>query len=338
MCQPCTDDHVDPPPDRLASLCPPRHALIMKSSNVRSLRQIGILLCCTATLGSCVQSPAPLPAAQTPPPQPAPVEEPLSSGPTTLQVDGKARQGGLMRGLTPGRTAALTLDGQPVAYDEEGNFVIAFDRDAQATAVLVATLRDGRTQRLDLSVAPGDWRIERVNASITGSATTEEFRQRRAGELARINGARARNVRSDGWRQSFAWPVRARISGVFGSQRIYRGVPGSYHSGLDLAGGAGTTYVAPADGVVVLAATSPFTLEGNLLIIDHGMGLNSAFLHSQSLLVKEGDVVKQGQPIGRIGATGRVTGPHLHWSMKWRDARIDPLLLLDGNMAAALPN
>ena len=147
-------------------------------------------------------------------------------------------------------------------------------------------------------------------------------------ELARIEAARARNSASDGWRQSFIWPVEGRISGRFGSQRIYRGEPAAYHSGLDIAPGAGVPYVAPADGVVVLAAESPFTLEGNLLIIDHGMGLNSAFLHSSRLAVKEGDVVKQGQLLGYVGATGRATGPHLHWSIKWRDSRLDPLLFL----------
>jgi murein DD-endopeptidase MepM/ murein hydrolase activator NlpD len=115
---------------------------------------------------------------------------------------------------------------------------------------------------------------------------------------------------------------------MFGSQRIYRGEPGAYHSGLDIATGAsGTPFVAPADGVVILAAKEPFTLEGHLLMIDHGMGLNSAFLHCSQLLVEEGDRVRQGQLIGRIGATGRATGPHLHWGMKWNNARIDPILL-----------
>ena len=80
--------------------------------------------------------------------------------------------------------------------------------------------------------------------------------------------------------------------------------------------------------MVVLAAQSPFTLEGNLLIIDHGGGLNSAFLHSSKLAVKLGDTVRQGQYIGNIGATGRASGPHLHWALKWRDARLDPLLFL----------
>ena len=147
-------------------------------------------------------------------------------------------------------------------------------------------------------------------------------------ELARIAAARAIRSNADGWRQKFVWPVKGRISGRFGSQRIYRGgEAGAYHSGLDIATGAsGTPFVAPADGVVVLAAQTPFSLEGNLLILDHGMGLNSAFLHCSELLVKEGDHVRQGQVIGRIGMTGRATGPHLHWSMKWLDARLDPLL------------
>ena len=140
--------------------------------------------------------------------------------------------------------------------------------------------------------------------------------------------ARAVETGSQGWRQSFLWPAAGRISGRFGSQRVYRGKPGSYHSGLDIAGGGGTTYVAPADGVVVLAAAEPFTLEGHLLIIDHGMGLNSAFLHSSELLVREGDRVTRGQPIGRIGATGRATGPHLHWALMWRGMRLDPLLFV----------
>lgn len=285
----------------------------------------GSFLLSALLLGGCVaptqHDPTPTPPVLAAPPVPEPA-------PAELHLDGTPRQGGLLHGLTPAGTTALTLDGAPVAFDAEGNFILGFDRDAVSSATLVATLADGRTSSRQLAVAPGEWAIEHINASITGGATSAEFQRRRAGEVAQINAARARHAQSDGWRQRFIWPVKARISGVFGSQRIYRGTPGSYHSGLDLAGGAGTVYVAPADGVVILATQEPFTLEGKLLMIDHGMGLNSAFLHNSQLLVKEGDVVRQGQPIGMIGATGRVTGPHLHWSMKWNAARIDPLPLL----------
>jgi len=164
------------------------------------------------------------------------------------------------------------------------------------------------------------------------SQPSAEFQRRRAPELAQI--AAARDVASDaqGWRQRFAWPVKGRISGLFGSQRIYAGEPGAYHSGVDVARPTGTPVAAPADGVVILAAAAPFTLEGNLLMIDHGMGLNSAFLHLSRIDVQVGDHVAQGQVVGAIGATGRATGPHLHWGMKWHDARIDPLLL-----AGAMP-
>ncbi|MBO9574231.1 MAG: M23 family metallopeptidase [Sphingobium sp.] len=248
-------------------------------------------------------------------------------------LNGSPRQGSALLGNAPDGTMVLRLDDMRVNVDVDGRFIVAFDRDAPPQAVLRAEMYDDRVLTETLAVAPGNWRIEQVDAPLLGNAQTdEEFRQRRALELEQIAAARAVHSRSDGWRQKFILPVKARVSGVFGSQRIYQGTPASYHSGLDLAGGAGTIYVAPADGVVVLAASAPFTLEGNLLMVDHGMGLNSAFLHSQSLLVKQGDIVKQGQPLGHIGATGRVSGPHLHWSMKWLEARIDPATFVDVNV------
>jgi murein DD-endopeptidase MepM/ murein hydrolase activator NlpD len=178
-----------------------------------------------------------------------------------------------------------------------------------------------------VSVAPRQWIVENLPTLPRFAQPDAEFQARRPAELAQINAARRVNAKSDGWRQAFIWPARGRISGVFGSQRIYRGEPGAPHSGVDVAGATGTPVVAPADGVVVLAAASPFTLEGNLLMIDHGMGLNSAFLHLSRIDVKAGDVVRQGQPVGAIGMTGRATGPHLHWGMKWNDERIDAATL-----------
>ncbi len=243
-------------------------------------------------------------------------------------LSGELTQGGWARGVAPADTTRLTLDGKPVAVAADGRFLIAFDRDAGPAATLAATRPDGQVLSRPLAISSRAWRIERLPIGPRpGTAPSEEFQRRRAAELARINAARAIDSQSQGWRQRFIWPAKGRVSGLFGSQRIYNGTPGSYHSGTDIATGAsGTPFVVPADGVVILAAQTPFTLEGYLLMIDHGMGLNSAFLHCSALLVKEGDVVKQGQTIGRIGATGRATGPHLHWSIKWRDSRLDPIL------------
>lgn len=267
-------------------------------------------------------------AAQPPPPAPAPrPAPPLPEGPRDFTLSGELTQGGWMQGTVPAGTTRLTLNGEPVAVAPDGRFLIAFDRDATASARLAATLADGRLVTRDLAIAPRAWKIEHVNIARRAEGPTEAFMRLRRPELARINAAREKQTGAQGWRQRFIWPATGRLSGMFGSQRIYRGEPGSYHSGTDIATGtSGTPFVAPADGVVILAAETPFTLEGKLLMIDHGMGLNSAFLHCSELMVREGESVKQGQVIGRIGATGRATGPHLHWSIKWNDARLDPIL------------
>ena len=260
-------------------------------------------------------------------------EPPIRSGaampaPVRFAYAGELTQGGWLKGSVPAGTVALTFNDVPVDVAPDGRFLVAFDRDAGPAAALVARLGDGRSIGVTLAIVPRAWQIENVAVGPRpGALPSEEYARRRAIELARINAARGLVTGSQGWRQDFVWPAIGRISGRFGAQRIYRGQPGAYHSGIDVAtGGSGAPYVAPADGVVILAAEAPFTLEGNLLMIDHGNGLNSAFLHSSRLLVKAGDVVRRGQAIGLIGMTGRATGPHLHWSIKWREARLDPIL------------
>ena len=287
-------------------------------------------LAALALLAVCAAGPA------TSQPTPAPISGvfvPAAPAPAVFAYAGEPTQGGWLRGTVPRGTVALSLDGAPVEFATDNlRFLIAFDRDAGPSAMLIATLGDGRIVTAPLTIAPRDWRIEHVAVGARpGAVPSEEYVRRRAIELERINAARRIVSGSRGWRQDFVWPAKGRISGRFGSQRIYAGQPGSYHSGIDIApsangGASGTPFVAPADGVVILAATSPFTLEGNLLMIDHGNGLNSAFLHSSELAVREGETVRRGQFVGRIGATGRATGPHLHWSLKWHAARLDPIL------------
>ena len=250
-----------------------------------------------------------------------------SANGTLIALKGELTQGGWVKGKLPRGTTSAMLGDTPLVLDDNGNFFAAFDRDAGDTVTLSAQLADGSKLEQEIRILPRDWQIEHVNVARRPGRSSAAFLERRRPELEAIWNARQKETGSQGWRQRFVWPVKGRISGRFGSQRIYRGEPGSYHSGLDIAPGAGTPFVAPADGVVVLAADN-FSLEGKLLIIDHGQGLNSAFLHASRLMVSEGDEVKQGQHIGNVGSSGRATGPHLHWSLKWRDARLDPLLFL----------
>lgn len=237
-------------------------------------------------------------------------------------------QGGMLIGAVPAGATLLTLNGAPIPIASDGHFLVAFDRDAPAEAILTATLDDGRTVTQTLAVAPRAWNIERLTTLPRFAQPDAEFARLRPPELAQIEAARRVDGGAGGWRQPFLWPAIGRVSGQFGSQRIYQnGEAGAYHSGTDIAQPAGTPVIAPADGVVVLAADHPFTLEGNLLMIDHGMGLNSAFLHLSRIDVKVGERVARGQRIGAIGMTGRATGPHLHWSLRWRESRIDPALI-----------
>ena len=258
----------------------------------------------------------------------APLAQPVAPVSHDFGLKGAPMQGAALQGVAPPDTVALTLDGKSVAVDADGRFLIAFDRDAPPQALLAARLRDGRMLSQSLAVAARDWRIERVDTPLRPTKSSEAFLALRRPELEAIAAARAKVTDAQGWRQSFIWPRVGRISGLFGAQRIYQGQPGSYHGGVDIAGATGEPVRAPADGVVILAAIDkPFTLEGHLLMIDHGHGLNSAFLHLSRIDVALGEHVAQGQRIGAIGSTGRATGPHLHWGMKWHDARIDPLLI-----------
>lgn len=246
-----------------------------------------------------------------------------------FSLTGQLVQGGWLRGFAPAGTLSLALAGRPIEVEPDGSFFVAFDRDSGPSSELVARRGDLPTVRKPLAIAARGWQLEHVNAPYRpGGMADAEFARKRAGELAQIGAARAQSTDAAGWRQPFAWPLKGAIRGRFGSQRIYQGKPGSYHGGLDIAGAEGTPFIAPADGVVVLAAAAPFTLEGNLLIIDHGSGLSSAFLHASRLGVRNGDRVRQGQVIGWVGRTGRATGPHLHWAIKWREAKLDPLLFV----------
>lgn len=279
-------------------------------------------------LAGCVAPSEPMaaPAAAVPSaPRPAPTPNAIPLSP--FRWTGQLSQGGLIRGQAPTGAVSVTLDGQAVPLAPDGAFLAGFDRDAGPSAELVATLSDGRQVRQTLTIAPRAWRIERLDTLPKYPVPDPEFQRLRPAELAQIRAARAQETDADGWRQALTWPVTGRISGLFGAQRVYRGEPGSYHSGTDVAVPTGTIVRAPADGVVILAAAQPFTLEGHLLMLDHGQGLNSAFLHLSRIDVRPGDHVRQGQPIGAVGATGRATGPHLHWSLQWRGRKLDPLLV-----------
>jgi murein DD-endopeptidase MepM/ murein hydrolase activator NlpD len=189
-------------------------------------------------------------------------------------------------------------------------------------------LPDGETFSREIEITPRQFNIENINGVPENTVNPPpEIAARIEREQAEVTSARLRNDNRTDFDTTFIWPVAGRVSGVYGSQRIYNGTPKSWHSGLDVAAKAGTPIKTPAAGIVTFAKPDLY-LTGGTVLIDHGMGVSSNFLHLSRLDVKVGDRVEQGQTIGLVGATGRATGPHMHWGMNWLKVRIDPQLLV----------
>ncbi len=242
-----------------------------------------------------------------------------------LVLDGPLTQGALVRGHTaPG--ARVRFAGRELRVSPGGDFVIGFGRDAPARVRLELRLPDGESLVRELEVASRRYHVERIDGLPPSkvSPSPEELARIRE-ESALIKAARQRDSALDAFLETFRWPLKGRISGVYGSQRILNGEPRRPHSGVDIAAPAGSEVRAPAGGVVSLAHPGMF-FTGKTVMIDHGHGLSSIFAHLSRIRVKAGQRVRQGEVIGEVGATGRVTGPHLHWGLSLFGTRLDPAL------------
>ena len=237
-------------------------------------------------------------------------------------------QGALALGHVPPHTKRLVIDGRDVRFAPDGLFAVGFGREYAPSTLMTVFLDDGRNVSERHIVLKHHWDISNLSTVPHHAQSDAEFQARRPAELAQIATGRPVNGISLGWRQHFVWPVHGPITTHFGAERIYSGVSGGPHSGVDVGVPQGTPVYAPADGVITLVADHPFTLEGNLLMMDHGLSVNSAFLHLSKIIVQKGDVIHQGQLLGYSGMTGRASGPHLHWGMKWMDEKIDPMSLV----------
>jgi hypothetical protein len=248
-----------------------------------------------------------------------------------LDFAGKFVQGGLVLGAAvPGATAML--DGRVVPVAPDGHFVFGFGRDATA-ADLILMLPDGTREERRLVIEKREYDIQRVDGVPQNTVTPDPA------ELARIKREAAeiralRDVAGTGrdFVAPMIWPAHGPISGIYGSQRILNGEPRAPHMGVGIAAPAGAPVVAAGGGVVRFAGA--LFLTGNTILIDHGYGLETSYAHLSRIDVTPGQHLRQGEQIGLVGATGRVTGPHLHWGMEWFEIRIDPQLVV-GPMPAS---
>lgn len=258
---------------------------------------------------------------------------PARSGATTtipLSLVGPIRQGGAAFGRTLAG-AEILVDGKvETVASRRGRFVVGFDRDAPPEALIEAR-HEGASVRRTLQVAPGVWDEQRIDGLPPEqvSPTDPALLERIAREAALKRAALQSREPSDDFADGFQWPLeRFRVSGRFGNRRVLNGEPKRPHYGIDLACPTGTPILAPAPGRVILAETD-MHFEGGLVFVDHGQGLISMYLHLSRVLARVGDKLALGERIGRAGSTGRATGPHLCWRLRWRDRNLDPSLLVN---------
>ena len=244
-----------------------------------------------------------------------------------LTLDGHLVQGGMAIGRVD-PSATVRFQDKTVRVSPEGLFVIGFSRDAKLESQIDVHHASGTVDTHPVRIDKRTYKIQRIDGLPPRKVTPSKKDLDRIGrEIALVKKARKTDDPRTDFAQAFIWPVTGRISGVYGSQRILNGKPKRPHYGVDIAAPTGTPVKAPADGMVTLVHDDMF-YSGGTLIVDHGHGLSTVYMHLHKVLVKEGQAVRQGDTIAQVGATGRVTGPHLHWGMNWFETRLDPSLLV----------
>lgn len=291
-----------------------------------------ILAACAAAEPTSNEVPPETPAEAPPqiitPPDPPQPPEP------DLECAGAFTQGGVVICRTLAG-AAIAVDGVASGTaDANGYAVIGFNREHGGQGVVTATATD-RTLTRTYTIAPREFDVQRIDGLPQQTVTPTEpavlARIQRETALKRVGFDSMANM--EGFLDGFIWPVDGRISGRWGNQRILNGTPSTPHFGVDIAAPTGTPIRAPAAGVVSFA-NADMHYEGGLVFIDHGQGLITMYLHMSRLDVVEGQRVAQGDVIGAVGASGRATGPHLCWRMRWRERQLDPSVAIEGLQAA----
>ena len=240
-------------------------------------------------------------------------------------LKGQAIQGGLILIKTaPG--SRLTLDDTPLMATQDGIAVIGFHRDDTAPVMVVATAPNGSVTRRQFTPQPRIYEEQRIEGLPPKMVTPpDEVVSRIKRDREMVVMARSAATPIAHFTGDFAWPAQGIITGVYGSRRILNGKPRSPHYGIDIAAPKGSPVIAPQGGIIRMVADLYFT--GWTVIIDHGHGVSSTFLHLENTAVIPGDQVKKGQVIGTVGSTGRSTGPHLDWRINLFGKRLDPQLL-----------
>lgn len=247
---------------------------------------------------------------------------------SAAQLCGQPKQGEILFGRAE-RLQTVKFNNQDYRVTPDGWFLIAFGRDDKPEQKVTLIDKNNLVSNYNLTLAPTKWDVQSLKGVPPRKVTPSDADLRDIEKETKLVRAGQKNDTTEAlWRKGFIRPVEGRISGNFGGQRIMNGVKKNPHAGMDIAALEGTEVKASSDGVVTLAAPDLF-YSGNVIILDHGYGLFTVYAHLSKIMVKPGQIVKQGDVIGLVGKTGRVTGPHLHWGASLKGTRFNPQSLLN---------
>ena len=243
-----------------------------------------------------------------------------------FELCGEIKQGEFVIGKAKDAKKVI-FNGNDILLSKDGYFLLGFGRDEKDTQKLSITTNEDFNYSFDIGVTK--WDIQNIKG-VPPRKVTPSDSDLAAIELERkVVRSSLKGIKDNtAWLSGFIMPVNGRISGKFGGQRIMNNVPKNPHQGMDIAAKEGSPIQASADGEVVLAYPDLF-YSGNVVVIDHGFGLQTIYAHMKDINVKKGQKVSQGDIIGTVGMTGRATGPHLHWGASLRNVRFNPQSLVD---------
>ena len=251
----------------------------------------------------------------------------LANNSGQTQLSEQFFQGALIVGKTAPENTVM-LNGKAIKVSNNGDFALGFSRDEKNNSELTITSPSGEVETRILKPLKREYNIQRVEGiAKTIMNPNKKANLRVIKDNKKIKAARKIDSDLSAFAHGFVAPIEGVITGVYGSQRYYNGVPKWPHYGLDYAGNKGDPVMAPADGIVLMFVPDMF-YSGGTMIIDHGHGVSSTFLHLSAAYVKVGDKVSKGQLVAAVGASGRATGPHLDWRINWFNIRLDPALVL----------
>ena len=254
-------------------------------------------------------------------------DEPKARLEDVFKLADQVEPGGLLIGTAP-VDSDVSIDGKTVRLTRGGRFVFGVGRNAEGAVAVVVTSSDGERIEKEVLIKQRDYKIQRINGLPSRKVEPNKDDQAKIeADWVLLNKVKATDSALEAFADEAVWPVLGPISGVFGSQRILNGKPRSPHRGVDVASPKGTPVGAMLDGVVTVASSDMY-FTGGTVMVDHGHGVQSLYAHLSSIDVEVGEILIKGDQLGRIGATGRATGPHLHLSLYWFKTALDPALIL----------